>query len=75
VKRAYRVFQSVRVFGCTVDTVPASKPKHPILAKLRSSKNPFRHLLFEASYEAILLWRSRRKSHCVESYRVKNVFA
>jgi len=46
----------------------ASKPKHTILAKLSSPKNPFRHLLFEACYEAILLWRSRSKLHCVESY-------
>jgi len=43
-------------------------PKHPILAELKTPKYPFRHLLFEACYEVILLWRSRRKLHCVESY-------
>jgi len=30
--------------------------------------------VFEARYEVILLWRSRRKSHCVESYWVKHIF-
>ena len=40
-----------------------SKSKHPIFVKRRSQKNPFRHLLFEfeACYEIILLWRSRRQ--------------
>jgi len=31
-----------------------------------SPKNPFHHLLFEACYEVILLWRSRRKLHCIQ---------
>jgi len=47
----------------------ASKPKHPILAKLRSPKNPFHHLFFKACCEVILLRRSRRKLYCVKVTR------
>jgi len=43
-----------------------SHPKHPLLTKLRSPKNSFRHM-FEALYAVIMLWRSPRKLHCVES--------
>jgi len=52
-----------------------SKSKHPILVKRSSPKNPFRHLLFEAYYEIILLWRSHRRSNCEERYWVKYFFA
>ena len=57
------------------ELTPASKLKHPVLSKLRSPTNLFRYLLFEACCEVILLWRSRRMLHWVESYWLKYLFA